>query len=320
MSIGTSHHPWSEDGLFSKAILYVEEMEACATDDWKYGFWSALSLELLARAAVAHISPLLLGDKDNWRNLTYALGQEPTVKKFSPTSISTNDVLGRLGELVPAFSEELVGFCRRHIDRRNAELHTGECAFESLQNSEWLPKFYASAKVLLQSMKRGFDDLFSDVAFAEQMVASLGDAAAKAVNQEIQAHATVWLAKSEEERTSLVANSQVWALRQAGHRVPCPACKSTALIDGAASGSVTTEIDFENDVVQRQRMLPSSFACIACGLRISGLSKLSACGLGNAFTARTVYAAAEFFGLHTEDELEEARNSGMLHEEEDYNE
>jgi hypothetical protein len=66
-------------------------------------------------------------------------------------------------------------------------------------------------------------------------------------------------------------------------------------------------------------MLPSSFECTACGLRISGLSKLSACGLGDAYTAKSTYSAAEFFGLYTEDELEEARKEASAPEE-DFNE
>jgi len=53
-------------------------------------------------------------------------------------------------------------------------------------------------------------------------------------------------------------------------------------------------------------MLPSSFECIACGLKIAGFSKLLACRLGNRFTARTISSAAEFFNLHTDEELEEA--------------
>jgi hypothetical protein len=68
-------------------------------------------------------------------------------------------------------------------------------------------------------------------------------------------------------------------------------------------------------------MLPSSFECVACHLKISGLSKLSACGLGDAFTATSTVSAADFFGLHTEEELEEARAGSIEQElEEDYNE
>jgi hypothetical protein len=57
-------------------------------------------------------------------------------------------------------------------------------------------------------------------------------------------------------------------------------------------------------------MLPSSFECVACNLKISGISKLSACGLGDAFTATSTFSASKFFGLYTEEELEEARKEG----------
>ena len=62
--------------------------------------------------------------------------------------------------------------------------------------------------------------------------------------------------------------------------------------------------------MQKQTMLPSSFECIACKLKISGFSKLAACGLGDAFTATSTFSPAEFFGLYTEQELEEARAEG----------
>jgi len=156
-------------------------------------------------------------------------------------------------------------------------------------------------------MGRELSDLFSDSAAAQEMINSLEDAAAKAVNQDIHAHAQVWKNKEDKERDAASAQAETWAIRQAGHRVDCPSCGCRALIRGNASGPVTTKIT-SDDVVQRQTMLPTSFECIACGLRISGLSKLSACGLGDAFSAKSTYSAAEFFGLYTEEELEEARN------------
>lgn len=302
-------HPWSEDALFQKAVLYVQHMESTTADDWQFGFWSALSLELLARAALAHISPTLLADTSNWRNLSYALGREPTTKKFSPTSVGTKEVLGRLNELLPAFTEEIAGFCTKHVDKRNAELHSGEVAFAAYGTSRWLPKFYQACKVLLESIGKTLSDLISDAATAQTIIDSLRDAAAKAVNQDIKAHAQVWSNRSDEERRDATAQATAWATRQAGHRVECPACISPALLQGMPSGPVTTNVS-EEEVMQRQTVLPSTFECIACGLRITGLSKLSACGLGDAFTAKSTFTAAEFFGLYTEDELEEARQEG----------
>ena len=86
-------HQWSEETLFCKARLYAEQMEKFSKNDWQFGLWSALGLELLARAALAHISPVLLADPQNWRNLTHVLGKSPTSQKFSPKTLSTGELL-----------------------------------------------------------------------------------------------------------------------------------------------------------------------------------------------------------------------------------
>lgn len=310
-------NPWSADTLLAKARLYMEQMNSTVADEWKYGLWSALSLELLARAALANISPVLLADPQNWRNTMHALGNAPTAKKFTPTSIGTKEVLARLSELLPEFNQEVAGFCSKHVERRNAELHSGEVVFTGLGTAEWLPRFYRAAKILLESMGKQLTDFVPDPVRALEMIASLDDAAAKAVDQDIKAHAKVWSNKLAEERSAATLQATAWATRHTGHRVSCPACDSPAILHGSASGSVSTTVG-NDEVVQRQTMLPSAFECIACGLKIAGYSKLSACGLGDAFSAKTTYTAAEFFDLYTEDELEEARNQ-MPEYEPDFN-
>ncbi|WP_020565896.1 hypothetical protein [Methylosarcina fibrata] len=307
MSNAIEPNPWSSDTLLAKAQLYIEQMNSTVADEWKYGLWSALSLELLARAALAHISPVLLADAQNWRNIMHALGKAPTAKKFTPTSIGTKEVLVRLNELLPDFNQEVAGFCSKHVERRNAELHSGEIVFTGLGTAEWLPKFYRSCKILLESMGKQLADFVSDPERALEMIASLNDAAAKAVDQDIKAHATVWSNKLEEERKSATLQATAWATRHAGHRVSCPSCASPAILHGNPSGPVSTRVG-DDEVIQRQTMLPSAFECIACGLKISGYSKLSACGLGDAFSSTTTYTAAEFFDLYTEEQLEDARN------------
>ncbi|NOH73013.1 hypothetical protein F0225_16970 [Vibrio pectenicida] len=284
-------------------------MEASITDGWQFGLWSSLSLELLARSALSNISPVLLADSKNWRNITFSLGNAPTAKKFNPISISTKEVLARLMELLPDFTEEMAGFCSKHTDDRNAELHSGEVIFGQNGTSRWLPRFYQSCDVLLKSMGKTLEDFVSDASNAESLIKSLGDDAAKIVKQDIVAHAKVWSNKPETDKSDAGLQATTWATRQSGHRVGCPSCFSTALLHGAPVGAVTTEINEEDDeVIQRQSMLPSNFECIACGLKISGYSKLSACGLGDTFSAKTIYTPAEFFELYTEDELQEARD------------
>ncbi|KAA0694332.1 hypothetical protein DT594_12410 [Halopseudomonas laoshanensis] len=284
-------------------------MEASVADDWQYGLWSSLSLELLARAALSNISPVLLADSKNWRNITFALGNAPTAKKFNPISISTKEVLARLTELLPEFTEEMAGFCSKHTDDRNAELHTGEVIFGQNGTARWLPRFYQSCDTLLRSIGKNLSDFVEDAKHAESLIQSLGDDAARSVSQDISAHSKVWANKPDTDKKDAVLQATTWATRQSGHRVECPSCASVALLHGAPVGAVSTEInDEEDEVVQRQSMLPSSFECIACGLKISGFSKLSACDLGDTFSAKTIYTPAEYFGLYTEDELQEARD------------
>lgn len=306
MNATVAANTWSEESLFSKAQIYMDQMESSAADEWQFGLWSALCLELLSRAALAHVSPVLLAEQRNWRNLTHALGSAPTAKKFSPSSISTKEVLARLSELLPEFTDELAGFCSQHVERRNAELHSGEAVFVGLGTADWLPKFYKASQTLLESMDKELSDFVSDPENAKEMVNSLEDAAAKSVKQDISAHSKVWSNRNNKDREDAALQATALTSRHKGHRVDCPSCGSQALLHGTVSGPVTTKIG-EDEVAQRQTMLPSSFECIACGLKITGYSKLSACGLGDVFSEKTTYTAAEFFELYTEDDLEEAR-------------
>jgi hypothetical protein len=301
-----TQHAWSSEALFSKALLYVEEMERYTAEDWQFGLWASLSLELIARASLSHVSPTLLASRKDWRNIHHALGHPPTSLKFAPVSVTTAEVLSILREILPEFTNELFEDCIKHSVRRNTELHTGEEAFAGLGTSSWLPQYYASCKVLLESMGKDLSDLVDNSKAAEDLAASLQDTAAKAVQQDIERHKKIWESKGSEEKEASLAEATLWASRHAGHRATCPACNSPSLIRGSSHGDVTTEVG-DDIVVQKQTMMPSSFECVACNLRISGLSKLSACGLGDAFTATSTSSVAEFFGLHTDKELEEAK-------------
>jgi len=51
-------------------------------------------------------------------------------------------------------------------------------------------------------------------------------------------------------------------------------------------------------------VLPASFECMACGLKISGYSKLMACGLGDVFVSTNHYSPVEFFNINIAKEFE----------------
>jgi hypothetical protein len=194
----------------------------------------------------------------------------------------------------------MVNFCAFHLQRRNTELHSGALAFDSL-GTAWLPQYYACCLPLLDAVGVSLDDLFgpSEAGAANTQIQALKDDAAKAVKGIINARQTVWLEKSDEERRALSEQAATLATKAAGHRVTCPACDSVALVQGAPAGPGKSSMQ-DDLIVTKTPMLPSHFECKACDLKISGFSKLNACGLGGTYTSTAYDDPVDYFGIEPE--------------------
>jgi len=293
-------HPWSKDSLLAKAQRYSQEMLSHPHDDWRFGLTSTFVLEFVSRAALANVSPALLADQKDWNHLYFALGHTPMEAKFVPRSIDISAVLTRLRVVVPTFTKELEGFALQHINRRNEELHAGNSPFDGLQTG-WLAHFYETSAVLLVAMNENLGLLVGkeESNVATMMIAASKDASAKAVKREIEAHKTVWESKGVNEQQKLSKQAATWATRQAGHRVQCPACGNDALIAGEPISEPIRRLDGDL-IVEAQDSLPNKFECIACQLKITGLSRLTACGLGATYKKTSTYDAVEFYAPEDE--------------------
>jgi hypothetical protein len=313
MTVQRTLHEWSKDALFSKAQLYAEKMEQHEDSNLEFGIWSALTLEMLVRAAVASVSPVLVADAQDWNNLLYALGGAPKKAKFIPKSAAITDLVARAEDLCPGFTREHANFCASHFARRNSEIHTGNLAFENIGSSTWTPSFYSTCEVLLAAIGETLATLFDKETAdrAQEEIAALRDDTAKAVNGTISAHKAVWAGRTDDEREASKQQANTSSLRHYGHRVSCPACGSTALIQGTPAGAAKQSVE-EGGILERQVMKPEAFACVACGLRISGYSKLLAAGLGNSYVATAHYDAVEYFEIdidkHIRSLMEEDNN------------
>jgi hypothetical protein len=285
-----------------KAQLYAEQMEGFESDDWRHALWSGLLLEHLSRAALANVNPVLLADTTDrsWSHIYFALGFSPLDPKYAPRSIVTNEVVRRLGEILPNF-KEMANFVNTHTGRRNAELHSGEAPFEGVDGANWQPSFYRACQILLVSVGLDLEDLFGaePSKTARALMAAAADDAAKAVLGDIAAHSKVWTTLPGEEREKQRAIADVWATRFDGHRVECPACGSTALVfgDPCAAPHKTIEGD---EITETQEYLPSRFECVACRLRITGLAQLIAAKLGARYKRTSTYDAADFYAPEDE--------------------
>lgn len=294
---GALTQAWSAQALYDKSERYIQQAQGLNKDGWDYALWTSLSLELLARAALANVHPAFLAEPDKaGSNLASALGYPPFEKKFAPKSITASEVFKRLTALLPEFHEENESFGIQHTGRRNVELHSGELAFDGLKGATWQPKFYQTCKVLLASMDKALDEFVGadEAKAAEAVMAAAVDESAKAVQGDVEAHRKVWESKDEKEREKLTAQAGLWASRQAGHRVVCPACASDALVVGGPIAPATRKL--EDDIItERQEYLPTHFECVACGLKINGLSRLAVVGLADRYVNTQEYDAAEFY-------------------------
>jgi hypothetical protein len=283
--------------LFNKAERYVQHMSAHDSDEWEYALWSSLALEFLARAALANVSPALLAEADkSWASLYHSLGFTPTEERFTPKSIIVSETFRRLTAILPTFTKELENFGILHIGRRNSELHSGEAAFDGVKGSAWQPRFYQTCEVLLSSMGMTLQDFVgeNEAKVAQKLITAAADDSAKAVKGEVEAHKKVWQAKPEKEREKLIAQAAVWAIRQTGHRVECPSCTSNALVVGEPVAPPVQRLN-DGEITETQEHLPNHFECIACGLKVTGLSRLAVVGLGDRYKKTHIYNAAEYY-------------------------
>ncbi|TMA79803.1 MAG: hypothetical protein E6J74_40540 [Deltaproteobacteria bacterium] len=288
-------HPWAQGTLLKKAQRYAEDMLAQSRNDRRFGLLSTFVLEFLGRAALAKVSPTLLADTKDWSNLYFSLGFTPTATKFIPRSIPVSTVFERLQVILPDFTPELHGFAAKHLSHRNEELHAGGNPFEVVETT-WLASYYRTCRVLLTSMGESLELVFgpAEAKVAKRLIEASEDESAKAVLKAIHAHKMQWQSKTATEASKLASQASNWAVRVSGHRVSCPACSNDALLTGAPISAPQVKLN-DDLIVETQEYLPSKFECIACQLKIAGLSQLSATNLGMPFTKTSTYDPAEYY-------------------------
>ena len=297
-------HEWSKESLFAKAQLYAEEMFEHQDNNWQFGLWSAFVIEMLVRATVANVSPVLLADSKDWNNLLHALEKPTKKQKFVAKSASITELIQRAEDLTDGFTREHSNFCASHIARRNSEVHSGNMPFENLGTSSWLPSFFTVSQILANEIGESLESLFgNEVAEqAKEEIEALKDDASNAVKATIAAHKTVWGDKTSEEQEQARKQAATVSLRYYGHRVNCPACGSTALLQGKAAGEAKKEVS-DDGIIERQVMRPETFQCVACGLKINGFSKLRAADLGDTYISTSHYDAIEYFDVDLDERI-----------------
>jgi transcription elongation factor Elf1 len=291
---------WERDPLWAKAKLFFDRAFEQSADDPLYGLWCSLGLELLARAAIASVSPALLAEPDReHKNLLQALGVGP--KLSAPKSISIAQVLAQCQNLFVNFTKEDFLASMALINRRNAEFHSAEAAFDSYPSKQWLPSFYHACSSLVEVLNETLESLMGteQARVAAEVLKQSKDSVQNRVSATIAAHKGDFEAKEFDERCAAIEAAHKQTARlvyERHHKVICPACGSDAVVEGDAFGA--KKLDHEDDeIVVRQSVSPRVFNCFACGLKLSGYAELDAADLGGTYTRRTSFSPEEYYGL-----------------------
>lgn len=300
---------WDRDPLWAKTRLFFQYAFNTRRDDATFGLWCSLGLELLARTALASVSPTLLAlpDKDQ-KNLLHVVHKESEIP--SPKSIAATLVFNLCRRMFPVvFSEEDLKVALALLNQRNAELHSGAAAFEEYRSSQWLAGFYHACRSLTTVLDESLEDLFGEdeAKFAKEILAENRENLKKEVLGTIAAHAKAFEAKppDEQEAARLAAEELGQKLStQRRHRVRCPACRCTATVQGRPFGKEHVTHEENGEIVVRQAVSPTEFSCPACGLNLATYAQLETAGLGDHYTRQTTYSAEEYYGLINPDDLE----------------
>ena len=301
---------WSKDALLAKAKVYFGKADGEDMDSSYFGMYSALGLELLCRAALANISPVLLADPSSTENMLYALGLKDVGGKQK--SIMMNRVIALCAELIPDFNKDLQQVVALMTERRNEELHTGGGGFAEYDVDKWLAGFYTVCQVLGVSMGETLDTLFGrDVsAKAKRIMEQDSENIKKDVLDKISARKKTYfadMATRPDEMDVLLSFSKTAVMQKIHkgyHLFKCPCCGNDAVVFGKEpmSGHDTIEDDV---VVVKKDVMASSFQCEVCKLRLTSYAQLKVAGLPLHYTNTYYYDPAEYFDIDI-DALKEA--------------
>jgi hypothetical protein len=291
---------WERDPLWAKARLYFERAFGESRDDPRFGLWCSLALELLARAALASVSPTLLAEPDaEHRFLLHALnrGSEKVPKK----SLGAAKVFSLCHTLFEQFSERDMQVAIALANRRNDELHSGNSAFDEYPSKYWLTAFYRACHSLAKAMGESLESLFGkdEADVAEKILRDTESEVRKHVEDNVSSHRKAFEARPAAEQKAAAEAAEGEGAKLAyerHHRVKCPACSSVATVQGEEYGQahVTNEGD---KIIVRQPVSPRSLTCPACGLKLQGYAELDAMQLGGQYTRTSIESPEDYYGL-----------------------
>ncbi len=296
---------WSSDGYWLKAKSYIEKANEYGQDRWEHPFWCSLSLELLARAALTKVHPVLNADPQNEGiHIMYALGIQ---LKGQPKSIPIHSVIGRLEKIIEGFEKPQKTFCDYFFIIRNQELHTGELSCEALNPAKWQAKFYETCKILCDFLGKSLNEFLGDelVEAAMQMIEAAKSKKLGKVKKNINDHKAVFEEKDPEEQEKLKQESEIRRVewKHEFTSKECPACNSYARLGGEFVRESPPV--YRDDILYVDRLyIANRLECNVCGLVLDDMEEILMADVDPSFSERVSTSLHELYEPEYEFEYE----------------
>jgi len=290
------------NALYAKSQVYIrralakkgssdsdEEGQGCRDE---YILCASIALELLGKSALAQWHPSLIVDSNDWKSMFVAAGIKVTT---DVRTITANVLFERLVQLIPLYDKTIQEFCISTAKRRNAELHSAEFPFQTLQPDamkDWERHYWHACDTILQHMNYSLEEWLgaAEANAPRQLLREAAIALQEAIKQRVMKAEKHFrdMKKADRDRLASDAKDQripdfsaftgiydeIW-------REECPACKCWAFMGGDQFGEEISEERHKEsmwELVDRE-FFCSELRCSACGLTLIGSGEIDAAGL-----------------------------------------
>ncbi|SEC06987.1 hypothetical protein SAMN04489844_1617 [Nocardioides exalbidus] len=284
--------PYDHEALWLKAKLFLNK----AMDDEEVrsfderALWASLSLELLAKAALARQSPLLIAvPSEDGTNVLIALGLIAGKARFESVAAKT---------LYSRCEKAFKPFTKAEADKityaRNEYLHGAAAGFTEIPESGWWPRYWAQAVILVAACEREIDDLVGEVR------AHIVRAHLEQNKKNVEHRTEMLLERARQRRAQFEAGSlpaKVAAEWQPGQPMTislahsqdetCPACGDRGTVEGDTVSD--TDVQYERvgendyDAIVTLTVDSEYFSCEHCGLALDDYQVLTEAGIADTF-------------------------------------
>lgn len=286
--------PYDHEALWTKAKLFLNR--ALDSDEKTFderALWAALALELLAKAALAKVSPLLIAiPKEDGVNLLVASGLVQGDIRFN--SLPAHSLFARCQRAFKPFSEK---HATAISEARNEYLHGAGVGFTPLPPEAWWPRYWSQAVIVVNALDQTLDGLVGPdrVAEVERHLAQ---------NTKNIEHRVEMLIGRAKQRLAMQQSGDVparlakeWASAgtnltaglQYSAAAVCPACGELGVLEGEQvdNSELKHEQVSEDDWDTWVDLSVSAdyFSCPECHLVLDGWELLEQANLDTSFTA-----------------------------------